>query len=82
MTEHSTNDADLQVDRLRRGLRLAVGASKTEAGTGRAIPINERAFTTLTTWAAAFPDRKPHHYVFASEQYGLSGNDRKVVAHD
>ena len=64
------------------GRVLTVGPSKTEAGTGRAIPINERAFTTLTTWAAQFPARKPHHYVFPSEQYGLSGNDREIVAHD
>jgi integrase len=64
------------------GRVLTVGASRTEAGTGRVIPINERASSPLTTLATAFPDRKPHRYVFPSEQYGLSGNDREIVAHD
>ena len=64
-----------QIDFLNR--RLTVGATKTEAGTGRVIPLNERALMTLQTWATNFPERKPEHFVFPSEHYGLAGNDRK-----
>ena len=28
---------------------------------------------TLTFWAERFPDRKPEHYVFPTEKYGLDG---------
>lgn len=64
------------------GRTLTVGASKTEAGAGRSVPLNERAFTTLATWATSFPEREPEHYLFPSEQYGLGGNDRAIAVHD
>jgi integrase len=52
---------------------LTVGKSKTEAGKGRRIPLNETALATLRFWAANFPDRKPEHHVFPSEKYGEGG---------
>jgi integrase len=52
---------------------LRFGKDKTAAGSGRLIPLNQRALGTLTFWAAQFPDRKPEHYVFATERYGLDG---------
>jgi integrase len=52
---------------------LTVGKSKTEAGKGRRIPLNETAFAALTFWAANFPARQPEHYVFPSERYGDGG---------
>ena len=55
---------------------ITVGDSKTEAGTGRKVPLNERAFQAMVTWARLFPDRKPDHYVFPSERYGFPTNDR------
>jgi integrase len=67
-----------QVDFLNR--TLTVGATKTAAGTGRVIPLNERALMTLQTWATNFPERKPEHFVFPWEHYGLAGNDRKAHA--
>jgi len=42
---------------------LTVGKSKTEAGTGRLIPLNT-AFDALAQWAKRFPDAQPEHYVF------------------
>src|SRR5262249_39277943 len=42
------------------------------------VPLNERAFKALVAWAQTFPDRKPHHYVFPSERYGIATNDRTV----
>jgi len=49
---------------------LTVGQSKTECGTGRVIPLNERAYAILSFWASLFPARLPEHYVFPSERYG------------
>ena len=60
------------------GRVITVGASKTEAGTGRKVPLNERAFKAMVAWAQLFPDRKPDHYVFPSEQYGIATNARTV----
>lgn len=46
------------------GRALKVGQSKTEAGTGRPIPLNPVAFEVLVRWAGRFPETKPDHYVF------------------
>jgi integrase len=53
---------------------LTVGVSKTEAGAGRVIPLNARAFTSLSFWAGLFPSHGPNHYVFPAERYGASGD--------
>ena len=57
------------------GKTIQVGDSKTEAGTGRVIPLNDRACKVLTMWAANFPTRKPEHYAFPAERYGAAGDD-------
>ena len=67
-----------QIDFLNRTLR--VGASKTEAGTGRVIPLNETALVTLQAWATSFPERRPEYFVFPREHYGFAGNDRRSHA--
>jgi integrase len=51
-----------QVDFVKRA--LIVGESKTDAGTGRLIPLNPTAFKTLLRWAGRYPDATPEHYVF------------------
>lgn len=56
-----------KVDFEGRGLRW--GKDKTKAGTGRTIPISQRAMAALEFWSANFPDRKPTHYVFPREIY-------------
>jgi integrase len=43
---------------------LVVGHSKTEAGTGRLIPLNALAFDALVRWAGRFPATKAEHFVF------------------
>src|SRR5882672_1613213 len=58
---------------------LTVGLSKTESGTGRLLPLNDRAVAILGFWASLFPGRAPDHYVFASERYGASGDGLTVV---
>ena len=48
--------------------------SKTEAGTGRVVPLNNTAVTVLTRLADRFPDRRDEHFVFAAERYGVAGD--------
>jgi len=43
---------------------LTVGKSKTQAGTGRAIPLNPAARKALADWGKGFPERKTENYVF------------------
>ncbi len=60
---------------------VQVGKSKTEAGTGRVIPLNDRATQVLLFWAEQFPDRESSHYLFPSERYGAGGDDFKPRVH-
>ncbi len=64
-----------QVDFL--GSALTVGKSKTQAGTGRAIPLNSRAISMLKQWRGLFVGAQPEHYVFPHEKYGLAGSKRQ-----
>jgi integrase len=68
-----------QIDLTGPGPRLTVGASKTEAGAGRSIPLNDRAFSALSLWNDRFPKRKPDHFVFPTEKYGQVGEKRDGV---
>jgi integrase len=43
---------------------LTVGKGKTDARTGRVIPLNASAVRALADWGSGFPDRQPGHYVF------------------
>lgn len=54
---------------------LRWGKDKTAAGTGRIIPLSQRAWAALNFWATHFPDRKPEHYVFPAERYGAGGDE-------
>jgi integrase len=58
---------------------LTVGLSKTDSGSGRPLPLNDRATAILSFWANLFPARERHHYVFLAERYGASGNGLTVV---
>jgi integrase len=69
-----------QVDFIRK--TITVGKSKTDSGTGRVIPLNERAYRTLEFWANQFPKRKPDHYVFPAERYGAAGDEFKPCTYD
>ena len=53
---------------------IRVGESKTRAGRGRTVPVNERANLALTGWSASFPNREGFHAVFPSERIGASGD--------
>jgi integrase len=69
-----------QVDLTRRTVR--VGKSKTEAGTGRTIPLNNKAAEVLKFWAELFPQRELEHFVFASERYGAGGDKFEPTVYD
>ena len=43
---------------------VIVGRSKTEAGTGRLITLNQPAFEALVHWASRFPNARAEQYVF------------------
>lgn len=51
-----------QVDLVRRS--LVVGKSKTDAGSGRVIPLNQSALTVLAHWASQKPEATPEQFVF------------------
>jgi integrase len=53
---------------------LKWGKDKTAAGTGRMVPLSQRAVAALSFWATHFPERKPEHYVFPAERYGAGGD--------
>lgn len=63
---------------------LTVGLTKTEAGTSRHIPLNDRAMAALLNWSALFPERRPEHFVFPTEKYSLQPNGRptSIYRHD
>jgi integrase len=48
---------------------LKWGKDKTAAGTGRVVPLSQKAMAALSFWATHFPKRKPEHYVFPAERY-------------
>lgn len=43
---------------------IIVGASKTDAGRGRVVPLTQRARAALTLWLSRFPDVGPDAYAF------------------
>ena len=51
-------------------------------GTGRVIPLSQRAMAALNFWATHFQDRKPEHYVFPAERYGAAGDEFFAKAYD
>ncbi|HEY1649534.1 MAG TPA: integrase [Terracidiphilus sp.] len=60
---------------------LRWGKDKTAAGTGRVVPLSQRAMAALRFWSTHFPDRKPEHYVFPAERYGAGGDKFETKAY-
>jgi len=61
---------------------LQWGKDKTSSGTGRVVPLSQRAMAALSFWATHFPERKPEHYVFPAERYGAAGDQFCAKAYD
>ena len=56
---------------------IVVGRSKTEAGSGRLIPLTRRACAALTLWLSRFPDAGPDAFAFPFHHVGFAGNGRQ-----
>jgi integrase len=56
---------------------IVVGQSKTEAGTGRVVPLTRRLCAALTLWLSRFPDARSDSYLFPFHHVGFAGNNRK-----
>jgi integrase len=57
---------------------IVVGRSKTDAGSGRVVPVTKRACAALTIWLSRFPDSAPEDYLFRFHRIVLSGNKRAL----
>jgi integrase len=60
---------------------LTVSKSKTEAGSGRTIPLTRRACATLTLWLSRFPEANADSYVFPRYSAGVFGKNRTPHVH-
>ena len=60
-----------QVDFLKAEFK--VGKSKTAAGEGRVVPLNQTALAALKEWRARWPAAKPEDCVFPSEKLVFKG---------
>jgi integrase len=61
---------------------VIVAKSKTEAGTGRLIPLSRRACASLSLWVGYFPSVTPESYLFPLFQVGIGGDSRTVTMYD
>ena len=60
-----------QIDLINR--QIIVGKSKTAAGKGRNVPLNQTAWQILMDWRSCFPHARPEHAVWPREEYSLVG---------
>jgi len=60
---------------------LVVAKSKTDAGTGRKIPLTKRACSVLTLWLSRLPKAAPEAFVFPSHQIGFGGDARAPLVY-
>jgi len=61
---------------------VIVPKSKTEAGTGRLIPLSRRACASLSLWVGYFQNVTPESYLFPLFQVGIGGDSRAVTMYD
>jgi integrase len=60
-----------QVDFLKK--EFHVGLAKTEASTGRIVPLNQAAMQAFKEWRTQWPDAQPTDYIFPSEKLVFKG---------
>jgi len=58
---------------------LVVGEAKTEAGSGRPVPLTEPAWTALDMWASRFPNRKLDDFAFPACETGHIDASRAIA---
>lgn len=60
---------------------ILVRRSKTEAGTGRVVPLTRRAARALTEWLESLPEAGPDSYLFPRHSVGFrKGGQRSGIA--
>jgi integrase len=69
-------DLTLQQTRIGFEGEVVVRSSKTEAGTGRVVPLTRRAAAVLATWLADLPKAGPAAYLFPSHKVGFGAGGR------
>lgn len=62
-----------------QGRVLCVGKSKTDAGSGRAVPLTQPAWAVLDMWAARFSNRKSDDFVFPTCENGKIDASRPIA---
>jgi integrase len=60
---------------------ISVPKSKTEAGTGRTIPLSRRVCAALTLWLSRFSINDPDTFVFPRHSVGFIGYKRAPHVH-
>lgn len=55
---------------------IIIPRSKTDAGTGRCIPLTRRGCAVLTMWFSRFPNAGEGSYVFPYHKVGIGGDSR------
>jgi integrase len=56
---------------------IVVRRSKTDAGSGRLIPLTRRVCAALTLWLSRFPDAGQDAFVFPFHHVGFAGNSHQ-----
>jgi integrase len=61
---------------------IVVSRSKTEGGTGRIVPLTNRARAALSLWLSRFPGAQPASFIFPHHQIGFAGDSRLPYVYD
>lgn len=61
---------------------IVVRQSKTDAGTGRVIPLTRRAAAALAEWLARLPEAGPDSHLFPRHAVGFAKEGRGVAIYD
>jgi hypothetical protein len=65
-----------------REAEVIVARSKTEAGSGRLVPLTRRAREALASWMLHFPDATPENYLFPFHRVAIAGFKRRAIVYD
>ena len=60
---------------------VIVARSKTEAGSGRLVPLTRRAREALASWMLRFADAAPENYLFPFHRVAIAGFKRRAIVY-
>jgi len=61
---------------------VAVGRSKTEAGSGRIVPLTRRLREALAVWMIRFDGEPPESYLFPFHRIAVGGSQREPLIYE